>query len=446
MDCKGSEKYYRSVFEQSPEGIFIADADGHFLLVNPRFCDMLGYSKEELLQMGISDIYNESGMDLKVQLNEKKVIRLEHFMKRKHGTSFYAQLNLKLLDDGCMQGIAHEIKMRTELMLQLHENQQRFQQLTSHIRDVFFLIDLSTAKFLYISPSYEEIWQQSIDDLMKDPTAWMASIHPDDQEQVKQLYIQHLHTGKLEANYRIVRSDSTTRWIHARTFPIYDEHQLLCRSAGVAEDITEHMQMMQERLEYAEYMERSLHDTIVAISRAGEYRDAYTAGHQSNVAYLSGAIAHELKLSKNTIEGLKVAAQIHDLGKIGIPIGLLMKPVKLSSIEFELIKTHVQIGYDIIKDIHFPWPVAETVLQHHERINGSGYPRGLKGDSINIEARVLAVADTIDAMSSHRPYRAALGLTAARSEIKKWRGILFDPAVVDACEKLFLEKKITLYS
>lgn len=150
-------------------------------------------------------------------------------------------------------------------------------------------------------------------------------------------------------------------------------------------------------------------------------------------------------MSPNQVRWIELAAQVHDIGKIGIPIEILTKPTKLTRLEFELIKTHAEAGYDILKGIHFPWPIAEIVWQHHERLNGSGYPRGLKGDQITMEARIIAIADTVDAMSSHRPYRPALGVKAALDEISKFSGVLFDSEVVNACQKLFLAKKIDLY-
>jgi len=183
--------------------------------------------------------------------------------------------------------------------------------------------------------------------------------------------------------------------------------------------------------------------TIVAVSRAVEARDPYTAGHQQRVARLARCIAQEMELDAEQIEGLRMGATIHDIGKIHLPAEILSKPSKLTEMEFELVKTHSQVGYDILKDIKFPWPVADIAYQHHERIDGTGYPQGLKGDEICLEARIVAVADVVEAMSSHRPYRPALGIDAALKEIESHRGQWFEPAAVDACLKLFREKKFS---
>ncbi|HEY5896569.1 MAG TPA: HD domain-containing phosphohydrolase [Burkholderiales bacterium] len=184
-------------------------------------------------------------------------------------------------------------------------------------------------------------------------------------------------------------------------------------------------------------LRRSLVATIEAIAATVETRDPYTAGHQRRVADLARAIGQEMGLGESALEGLHFGALIHDLGKLQVPAEILAKPTRLSKLEFELIKTHPQAGYDIVKGIDFPWPVAEMVRQHHERLDGSGYPQGLQGDAIAMEARILAVADVVEAMASHRPYRAGLGLDAALHEIEGKRGVWFDAGVVDACVRLF---------
>ncbi len=186
---------------------------------------------------------------------------------------------------------------------------------------------------------------------------------------------------------------------------------------------------------------KALDGTVEAIAMTCELRDPYTAGHEKRVAQLACAIAKKMRLSENQIEGIRVTSYIHDIGKIEVPAEILSKPTRLTDIEFSLIKAHAQTGYKILKGVEFPWPVAQIVLQHQERLDGSGYPNGLKGKEIMLEARILAVADTVEAMSSHRPYRPALGLDMALKEITQKKGILYDPAVVDACVRLFKDGK-----
>jgi HD-GYP domain-containing protein (c-di-GMP phosphodiesterase class II) len=179
-------------------------------------------------------------------------------------------------------------------------------------------------------------------------------------------------------------------------------------------------------------------------SRRIEARDPYTAGHQSRVAGIATAIAADLGVDATSIEGIALAARIHDLGKIGVPGEILNRPTNLRSPEWELIKTHPSAGADIIRGIDFPWPIAQMIEQHHERIDGSGYPFGLRGDEICLGARIIAVADVVEAMASHRPYRPARGIEKAIEEIEAGSGTRLDPAVVDACLRLVRDHRIIL--
>jgi len=182
--------------------------------------------------------------------------------------------------------------------------------------------------------------------------------------------------------------------------------------------------------------------TVTAFATIVEVRDPYTWGHQKNVTNISVTIANEMGLSNEELEITFVAAAMHDIGKISVPSEILSKPGKLTKNEFELIKEHSQIGCDIIKQINFPWPIADIVMQHHERMDGSGYPNGLKDNEIHLVSRIIAVADTVDAMASHRPYRAALGIEKALEEVEQLKVTKYDPYVVDACLRLFREKNI----
>ena len=186
-----------------------------------------------------------------------------------------------------------------------------------------------------------------------------------------------------------------------------------------------------------EVIKRSLEGTVSAIAIIAERRDPYTAGHEVHVSGLAEAIAVEMGLEDDIVEGLKIAAVLHDVGKMYVPAEILSKPGRLSELEFRMIKVHPQFSYDILKNVDFPWPVADISLQHHERMDGSGYPNGLAGDDILVEARILAVADVVEAMSSHRPYRPAHSIEDALNEIESNKGKLFDPAVVDAALGLF---------
>lgn len=181
-------------------------------------------------------------------------------------------------------------------------------------------------------------------------------------------------------------------------------------------------------------------ETVEALSSVLAQRDPFTQNHQRNVTKLAYAIAEKMELSQDRIKGLRLAGSLHDIGKISIPAEILIKPSRLTDAEYRIVKIHARTAYDILKKIEFPWPIADIVLQHHERLDGSGYPQGLKNGEILLEAKIITVADVVEAMSSHRPYRPAPGIDKALAEIKKNRGKLYESDVVDICLKLFKEK------
>jgi putative nucleotidyltransferase with HDIG domain len=223
---------------------------------------------------------------------------------------------------------------------------------------------------------------------------------------------------------------SVTNALHRRELELVGRTYRNMLEVMVAER-TEHLQSTLGKLQ------RTLDGVIHAMALTIEKRDPYTAGHQERVAHLAGSMARTMDLGAEQVKGLGMAAHIHDIGKIRVPSEILSKPGQLSDIEFALIKTHPKVGYDILRPIEFPWPVAEMVYQHHEKMDGSGYPRGLSGKEILLEAKIIAVADVVEAMAFHRPYRAALGVDKALTEVVSGKGRFFDPEVVKACLAVF---------
>lgn len=213
---------------------------------------------------------------------------------------------------------------------------------------------------------------------------------------------------------------------------------------GMMQDVSEKKRAEEQIQRYITQLEDTFMHTIELATTLVEMRDPYTAGHEKRVALIAVAIGAELGLEAQRIEGLRIGGYIHDIGKIIIPSEILAKPGRLTEVEYLLIKEHPKAGYDILKNVDFPWPVADIAHQHHERMDGSGYPRGLKGEEILLEARITAVADVVEAMSTHRPYRPGLGLEKALAEIERGRGSLYDPQVTDACLRLFREKSFEL--
>ncbi len=231
-------------------------------------------------------------------------------------------------------------------------------------------------------------------------------------------------------------------WLECRLVPYphgAERHLLFLFS-----DISERKRVEQENAVYVEKMQSALMQTVAAVTRLSEMRDPYTARHEQRVGRLAAAIGAELGLESRRLEGLRMAGYLHDVGKMNIPAEILSKPGKLTAAEFSLVKEHAAAGYDVLKHIDFPWPVALAALQHHERLDGSGYPNGLKGAEICLEARVVAVADVVESMSSHRPYRPAFDTREALAEVEGGRGVRFDAEVVDACLRLFRERDYRL--
>ncbi|MBU1766829.1 MAG: HD domain-containing protein, partial [Candidatus Omnitrophica bacterium] len=246
--------------------------------------------------------------------------------------------------------------------------------------------------------------------------------------------------GYWEGETHDKRKDGTKFISYSRICVFKDGRGNIINFLSTQHDITEHDYMKHELKESVNKLQNVLEETIRAIALTIEKRDLFTAGHQRRVAELASAIAKAMKLPEDRITGVYMAGLLHDIGKINIPAELLMKPAKLTELEFKLIKNHPKVAYDILKGIEFPWPIAKFSLQHHERMDGSGYPDGLKNKDIALESRILAVADVVEAMSSARPYRPALGVDKALEEISSKRGLLYDADVVDICIKLFNEK------
>ncbi len=222
--------------------------------------------------------------------------------------------------------------------------------------------------------------------------------------------------------------------------PIIDEKRNIIGRVLVFREIEERKNAEAELKRSWEKLKKALEGTIQAMALTVETRDPYTAGHQRRVSRLSYAMAQEMGLKEVQCEGIRLAGEIHDIGKIYVPAEILSKPGQITEIEYTIIKTHPQVGYDILKTIEFPWPIAEIIYQHHEWMDGSGYPRGLKGDQIILEARIITVADIVEAMSSHRPYRPAHGIDRALEEIIQRKGTLYDPDAVESCLRMFLKK------
>jgi HD-GYP domain-containing protein (c-di-GMP phosphodiesterase class II) len=265
-------------------------------------------------------------------------------------------------------------------------------------------------------------------------------VHPDYRNMGKQRGLDRQQGKAVPRDYelKIITKNGAEKWVSLTGNKIqYEDKPTALISVT---DITERKQAEGQLLKSLDSLKNAVGTTIHVLASAVEARDPYTSGHQLRSADLARAIATEMGLPKDKMDGIRMAGSIHDIGKLSIPAEILSKPTKLTDIEFSLIKVHSQSGYEMLKDVESPWPLAEIIYQHHERMNGSGYPRNLKGNEILMESRILAVADVVEAMAYYRPYRPALGIEAALEEIEKNKGILYDNTVADTCLKLFREK------
>ncbi|MDA8219810.1 MAG: PAS domain S-box protein [Dehalococcoidales bacterium] len=321
----------------------------------------------------------------------------------------------------------------------LMESMQIYRLIAEHTRDLVVILDRDH-RFAYINEAFTASTGYVAEELIG--FGFFALIHPADAAAGDRLRraLAAGEEGQAEVHYR--QRGGGWRYLEVIAKPI--PGNLGVRAIVVGRDITEHRQVEQELRQGLIRLQSAMRGTIEAMALTLEMRDPYTAGHQRRVAALACAIAQELGLPAAEIEGLYLGAIVHDIGKIAVPAEILSKPGKLTEIELHMIRAHPRLGYDILKTVDLPWPIATLALQHHERLDGSGYPDGLQGEDIAPEARLLAVADVVEAMASHRPYRPALGVDQALAEITGHSGVLYDPAVAAACAKLHTDHGLPL--
>ena len=301
--------------------------------------------------------------------------------------------------------------------------------------DLLVVID-EEAVVLYANPAAAAMFGIPTEEVIG--TLAFEYIHPDDRQRLIAKHAELVQSPGASMT-DTVRFDSATGEVR-----ILETVSTNCLDVSSVSGIVINGRDVTERNEYRTKLEASLDAITLAIANAMELRDPYTAGHQREVAHIATALARELALPDDEIKGIEVAATLHDIGKIAVPAEILNRPGRLSAAEFEIVKTHCEAGYHIVAEVPFPWPVATMILQHHERLDGSGYPNGLTEHDILFGSRIVAVADVLSAMSSHRPYRPALGLDAALAEFETNGGRLYDADVVDACQSLVRMKRLGL--
>jgi PAS domain S-box-containing protein/putative nucleotidyltransferase with HDIG domain len=489
-----SESKYASIFRAALDGILLVDAEtGHVLESNAAIGKMLGYAQHELRQLAIPDLHPKDALASILEILErqkagKESLAVDIPMRRKDGSVLYVDINSAQIEVGeqqCVLGIVRDITQRRESerrIRRLLEQQTHINELSLELGNVAEIDRIYGSVFRHIGTlmdaesfivSFHDPMRQAVVaayavfngqpfDVSELPPIPLEDAGLGTQSEVirtgRAIYLPDLRKARQNGRAEYAVDDSgavtagspakgaqTTRsallaplkiegetigvmQVQSHRLDAYtqDDMDLLSGLASVAAVAISNSRLVQE-------IRDSLDSTIEVAARTVEIRDPYTSGHQRRVTELACAIARDLGLSSDKIEGLRVAGLLHDIGKMAIPAEVLSKPTQLSAIEYSLIQAHPQVGHDLLAGVRFARPVAKFVLQHHERMNGSGYPQGLERSQILMEARILAAADVVEAMSSHRPYRPALGIEAAEAELRSGRGELYDSEVVDAC-------------
>ena len=458
-----TERKYRSIFEHALEGIFQITPQGKFVSANPSYARIYGYeSAEELMEEmkkkgSQAEVNREDYQEFVRRLEEKGFVEgYERQRVRKDGTRIWVRTNARAVRSAAgevlyYEGTIEDVTARKEAEDALLASQLRLSETMDLARIVHWEVDVPTGEFVFNGPFYAFYGTTADEEggyRMSREEYGRRFVHPDDLWVFQQVAEKRLASRDreflLDAEHRIVRRDGEVRHVLARIRISRDATGRVTRYYGANQDITKRKEAAEKLESTLGNLRKAIGGTIQAIVQVVEMRDPYTAGHQRRVADLARSVATEMGLPPDVIEGIRIAAAIHDIGKVAVPAEILSKPGKLTQNELELIKDHSLTGFDILKHVEFPWPIAEIIYQHHERLDGSGYPRGLKGDDVLLEARIIALADVVEAMASHRPFRPARGIDAALDEIEEHRGTLYDPEVVDTCVKLFREKRYTL--
>lgn len=456
---KISEERFRTIFEESPVGAVVYDAAGRPLTVNKACARIFGVT--DAAELSGPSLLDDPllGEKARRKLQAGKVVTGEMEIdldsaKRKGGYNIgragamTVRLSVSPLGprpDGSPSGylaLVEDVTERRKRDEALRASEERFRGLVETTSDWVWEVDRRGA-YTYVSPKVGNVLGYGSQEMAgKTPFDFMplaearrgsAAFSASVEQEQPFAFLENVMRHK--DGHPVVMETSGV--------PFFGPDGKLAGYRGVGRDITERKETARRLEQSLRKLERTMEAVIQAISTTMETRDPYTAGHQKRVTQLASLLAKDLGLPAAQVAGIRVAGLLHDIGKISIPTEILSKPGQLTSTEMAMIRFHPSVGYDILKSIEFQWPVADIILQHHERLNGSGYPSGLSGDKILVEARILAVADVVEAMSSHRPYRPAVGRDKALEEIARNGGTLYDPVVVEACLMAFNEKGFT---
>jgi PAS domain S-box-containing protein/putative nucleotidyltransferase with HDIG domain len=437
-----SEKRYRLLVENAHEAILVIQ-DGAVKFVNSKTVASFGYSEAELLSIPVLELIHPEDRDAVIQRYLQKLdgdaTPSLHSYRLMHGDgrTQWIEVSSVLIaweNRPATLNLIMDITDRKKTEEALRESEEKYRLIFEYSPLGHFYFD-EKGVIVTCNDNFVKLIGSS-----KEAIVGINMLQLPDKKLAES--IQKALNGDTAFYEDVYHSTTAGKATPVRAFfaPIKIGDKGILGGVAIIEDVTNHKRAEEDLKKSLQQLRQAMQATIQALSQIVETKDPYTSGHQKRTTNLARAIATEMHLSSDQIEGIRVAGALHDIGKISIPAEILSKPSKLAAAEYLLIKEHSRQGYEILKDVESPWPLAEIVHQHHERMNGSAYPRGLQGEEILIEARILAVADVVEAMASYRPYRPALGIDKALEEIEKNKGVLYDTLAVDTCLRLFKEK------
>lgn len=442
QELLSAKQHVEMILERMKEGILEIEEDGRIVSANAQALSLTGRSETDLLGTKIISFFASEHQDqIRDLLSGKK--KAEKEISEECPVSFckhLVTLNIIPLQDHAVV-IINDITERKRKEKELRESQDRFRFLVDNMLDAAVIVDRKGKTLFANNAAAKLIGLDTPGHLLGKQIA--DFIHHDSMRTAIRNYLKvNRRLGQTLTEYKIITPNGEEKDIEGLGTDIMfngmPAHILTLR------DITARKQAEEQIRQGIVRLSKNLEEAVISLASAFEMKDPYTAGHQRRVTDIACAIARKMAIDDEQYQGLRLASLVHDIGKINVPAEILSKPGKLTQPEMDLIRSHSEAGYNILKKINFPWPIAQIVRQHHERLDGSGYPLALMGDEILMEARIIAVADVIEAMASHRPYRPSLGIEKALQEIEANQGILYDEAVVEVCMDLFRSGKFRI--